>query len=204
MSSALLNLPAHAAHAAPPARWDPRAMLEQTSPTLVRPAGRTHRWTIAPSETTVGFGVSKLRLFTVRGSFGDVAGTIDWEPGPSAPRATAEIEAASVATGIAKRDADLRTPAFLDTEAHPRITFRSTGWQPGAGTRGRLIGELTIRDRTHEIALDADLEIESDGALRFSARCEVDRFDFGVSSAPRGILVGRTVAITLDGVARPA
>ena len=65
-------------------------------------------------------------------------------------RVEAVIRAASIDTGNGMRDDHLRSADFLDVEAFPEITYRSTGLTAGAGTdRWTVHGELThARRRT--------------------------------------------------------
>ena len=67
------------------------------------------------------------------------------------------IDAATIATGIKKRDARLRASDFFDVERHRQIRFelnslRTIGWSDG-----RLRGALQIRD--HSIPIDAPVSI---------------------------------------------
>src|SRR5260370_36106615 len=109
-------------------------------------------WSIDPVRTTVGFAVKNLILLTVRGSFGDAAGTLRLEPddiGRSAVEVV--IKAASIATGMKRRDAHLRSADFLAADRCPDIRFRSTKVQPGTDRDTlRITGLLTIRETSGE------------------------------------------------------
>ena len=56
------------------------------------------------------------------------------------------------ATSILRRSTD-----FFDVERYPEITFRSTRIDFLDGRRFRIVGDLTMRGVTREIALDAQL-----------------------------------------------
>ncbi|MDX6417686.1 MAG: hypothetical protein QOG28_2306 [Trebonia sp.] len=52
------------------------------------------------------------------------------------------ITAASIDTHVAKRDNDLRSARYLDTDTHPAITFASTLLTEYPGNRWGLEGDL--------------------------------------------------------------
>jgi polyisoprenoid-binding protein YceI len=66
------------------------------------------------------------------------------------------IGMASLDTGNPMRDEYVRTEAYLDVERFPEMTFRSTRVELLAGGPQVLVtGDLTIRDITREVTLDA-------------------------------------------------
>ncbi|PRX44022.1 polyisoprenoid-binding protein YceI [Prauserella shujinwangii] len=111
----------------------------------------------------------------------------------SAARAT--VSAASVDTGNAQRDASVRSATYLDAEAHPDITFASTGLARADG-HWTLHGDLTVRGRTRPVALRIDSAHPDGGRVRLGATCEVDRYEFGIT-AMRG-MTGRRLTLRLD------
>ena len=113
------------------------------------------RWQIDPGHTEAAFIGRHFMLTNVRGRFTGVTGTITVteEPGESTVEVT--IDMASVQSGSQARDDHLRSPDFFDTARHPTATFtgRAAGWQ---GTRGLLVGQLTIRGITRPVTLQAE------------------------------------------------
>src|SRR5512133_1599803 len=81
------------------------------------------RWTVRPGETLACFTVRKLGLIRVRGTFTVTDGTVTVAGGRPVA-VTATLDAASVRTGIAKRDADLAGRRFFHTARHPHILVR--------------------------------------------------------------------------------
>lgn len=59
------------------------------------------------------------------GRFNDFGGTVDMD-GSELKGVDIRIEAASIDTGIEKRDKHLRSPDFFDAETHADVTFKST------------------------------------------------------------------------------
>ena len=173
-------------------------------------AGKT-MWKIDPAHSSVEFAVKHMMFTTVRGRFKGVDGTITVdEDNPKNSSVEVDIDAASIDTGSEDRDTHLRSAEFLDVENHPRITFRSRrveGAHAEQGDRFRVTGDLTIRDTTMEVTLDATFEgIGQDpwGGLRagFGATTEIDRRDWGLrwnqALETGGVLVGNNVRIEID------
>jgi len=173
--------------------------------------GGTTTWSIDPTHTLVQFSARHMMITSVKGRFGTLTGEITVNgDSPENSAVTAEIDAASLDTGVQQRDDHLRSPDFLDVEKHPALTFRSTrleGAPSRPGDTFRLVGELTIRGTTREVVLDATYEGSGQdpwGGIRssFSASTTVDRRDFGLTwnqaLETGGILVGNDVRITLD------
>jgi hypothetical protein len=82
-------------------------------------------WELDPADTTIEFAVTHMMLTTVRGRFRTFSGTIRVdERNPDKSRADVTIDAASIDTGVADRDAHLRSADFVDGDNHPKIAFR--------------------------------------------------------------------------------
>jgi polyisoprenoid-binding protein YceI len=114
-------------------------------------------WTIDPAHTQIEFSVRHMGLATVRGRFGAFSGTVvtDGDGRPSG--VSVDVEAASIDTNSADRDAHLRSPDFFDAAAHPTIAFRSTEVRPLGRDRFRVVGDLTMHGVTRPVELDAEV-----------------------------------------------
>ncbi len=163
------------------------------------------------AHTTVEFTVKHMMFTTVRGRFLEVAGSITLdEADPSASSVEVDLGAGSIDTGVADRDAHLRSGDFLDVERHPALTFRSTrveGLKLAEGSSFRVVGDLTIRGVTREVTLDAVYQGRGQdpwGGTRagFDARAVIDRRDWGLewnqALETGGILVGNEVKLELS------
>lgn len=165
-------------------------------------------WTIDGTHTEAGFAVKHLMISTVRGRFGDVQGSISFDPSNLATgSATVTINTASIDTKEAQRDAHLRSADFFDVEKFPTLTFKSRAVQALKGDTFQLVGDLTIKDVTREVVLDVEshgLQNDPWGGERagFSAHTKINRKDFGLTwnatLEAGGLLVGEDVKITLD------
>ncbi|MGS2614087.1 YceI family protein [Micromonospora sp. LZ34] len=158
----------------------------------------------------VGFVARHMMVSKVRGEFADAAATITVAEDPMQSSVTATIQAASIDTKQADRDAHLRSAEFLEVEKYPTLEFRSTGVKSRDGNEFVLLGELTIKDVTRPV----ELEVEFEGVGRspfgqdifgFSASTEIDREEFGltwnVALETGGVLVGKKIKIEIEGEA---
>jgi polyisoprenoid-binding protein YceI len=165
-------------------------------------------WIIDSAHTRAEFAVKHMMIATVRGQFTDIQGTVDFdEQTPAKSKIDVKIGAASVNTREEKRDAHLKSPDFFDADKYPYLRFKSKKVQVASENTGRVIGDLTIRDVTHEIVLD----VEYNGAQKspwgthnagFSATAKINRKDWdlnwNVALETGGWLVGDEVKINIE------
>src|SRR5213592_2324962 len=79
-----------------------------------------------PQHTTAQFTVKHMVVTTVRGEFGKVDSTLDWnKDDPTKSKVDLKIDASSVDTHVEKRDAHLKSADFFDAAKCPEITFKS-------------------------------------------------------------------------------
>ena len=179
-----------------------------SSTTTSAPASTLTAWSIDPAHSHVEFSVKHLMIATVRGRFGIVRGTVySDDADPAKGRAEIEIDAESIDTRENQRDTHLRSADFFDVQQFPHITFRSTRVTDVKGDHFKLVGDLTIRGVTREVALD----VTSEGRNRdpwggeragFSATTRIKRSDFGLTwnqaLETGGVVVGDEIKISLD------
>lgn len=93
-----------------------------------------------------------MMISKVRGRFGSFTGTVDFnEASPGSSSVDIQIAAASIDTRDERRDGHLKSPDFLNAEAFPQLTFKSSRVEEVDSTHGRIVGDLTIRDVTREV-----------------------------------------------------
>jgi polyisoprenoid-binding protein YceI len=167
-------------------------------------------WEIDSDHTEIGFEVKHLMISKVRGRFGSASGRIALdEDDRTRSMVEVSVAAASIDTDQRQRDEHLRSVDFLDAAQYPVLSFRSTRIEEveEGGDGFRLIGELTIRNVTREVALEVREEGRATdpwGGERaaFSATTSIDRRDFGMTwneaLEAGGILVGNEVRISLE------
>ena len=111
-----------------------RTLAAASALLLASTAAHAETWQIDPTHTRVGFRVSHMMVSSVEGSFPDVSGTLDLQPGKlSDAKVSVEVTMNTVSTGNDQRDEHLRTSDFLDVANHPTMTFSSTGLKAKRG-----------------------------------------------------------------------
>jgi polyisoprenoid-binding protein YceI len=161
-------------------------------------------YTIDPAHSTAHFVVRHMMITNVRGSFGKVTGTVQYDSeNPAATAIDATIDATSINTNEPQRDAHLRSADFLDTDKFPTITFQSTRFDGE-----KVTGNLTIHGVTRPVTLTVDgptpAEKDPWGNVRIgaSATTKIKRSDFGLTwnaaLETGGIVVGDELKIEIE------
>ena len=159
-----------------------------------------------PAHTRVGFVARHMMVSKVRGSFKDASGEIVVAEEPTASTVSVTIQAASIDTGV--------EPGTITCAVRTSSTWRSIPTSLSAApawsrprTVSRLRGDLTIKDVTREVTLDAEFEGLARSpwgqeVIGFTATTEIDREDFGVTwnqvLETGGALVGKKVKIEIE------
>ncbi len=115
-----------------------------------------------------------------------------------------DIKAASLRTGIRKRDEHLHSADFFEAEKFPDITVVVTGGADAIdGDTLDLRADLTIKNTTRPLTLRVSVTPVGDGGMRLSTQASVDRQDFGVDGNMAG-MIGDNATISGDLVFRHA
>ena len=166
-------------------------------------AGTKTAWKLDPAHTLVEFSAKHLMITTVKGRITDIEGVIySDEKDLKNSSVEATLKAVSLDTRTDQRDQHLRSADFLDVERYPDILFKSIRVEAGTDRdMFNVVGELTIRDKSREIALNANAVDHScspqgEEVVYYTAMTVVDRFDFGITYG-RGVL-GRKLEIVIN------
>ena len=210
-------------------------VLGQTAPTTQPPAGQApaaqpaaapqaqpqrppqpplgpNDWAIDANHSAANFSVRHNVVSTVRGKLGAISGKIEFDgKDVTSVKADVAVDMQAIDTQNDRRDNHLRSPDFFDVANHPTLTFKSKRVEPGSAGTFKLIGDLTIRGNTKEVALAVDGPspiVQSAGRnggvtvlTGASATTKISRKEFGVlwnnliESMP---VVGDEVTITID------
>jgi len=166
-------------------------------------------WQIDPMHSVANFKIKHMMISDVLGNFRDVKGTLQLnEENLANSKVDVTIGAASIDTGVDKRDAHLKSADFFDVEKYPNLTFTSKQVKPAGKDTLTLIGDLTIHGVTKEVVLSVSgptAEIKDPwGNLRRAAKgtTQINRKDFGLTwnaaLEAGGVLVGDEVTIEID------
>ena len=166
-------------------------------------------WALDPAHTNVEFTVRHMMISNVKGQFQKTSGTVTVNGSdPTSAKIDATIDATSIDTRVDKRDAHLKSPAFLDVDKFPTITFKSNKVEADGPGKWKVKGDLTL----HGVTKPVVLEVESTGTpisdpmgntrAGASATTKISRKDFGLTwNQPLetgGVMVGDEVAISID------
>jgi len=196
---------ARAAHVPSRGWFDLSQVVLARAEEAVLPA--TGAWVIDPAHSIVRATARHLGLSRVDGRFTAFARTLLVADPVEDSAVEVSIEASSIDTANAERDAHLRSADFLDAEQFPSLHYRSTGVVRHDDEHWTLHGLLTIRDITREVPLQvtyAGTAPDPWGGTRmaFVASAELARADYEMRwnmGLPTGLaLVGPTLRIDLE------
>ena len=172
------------------------------------------RWEIDPNHTNVTISAKHMMITTVRGTLRVKSGWIEFdERDPERGHVEVELDATSVNTGVEMRDNDMRSDKFLDVAQYPTITFKSTEVEQRDERRARIVGDLTIRGVTRQVALETEFQGRgkspwNDERISFTATTTLDRRDWGmvwnVPLEAGGFLVGNDFKVEIEVQAKTA
>ena len=183
-------------------------------PAAAVPALGPNQWRIDSAHSAANFSVRHLMVSTVRGQLGRISGIVEYDgKDVRSVKADVTIDVNGINTHEPKRDAHLRSADFFDAASHPNVTFKSKRVEPGADGAFKLIGDLTIRGTTKEVALDVQAPATVVKGQRgfvtgTTATTRIKRLEYGLkynAMVEAGPVVGDEVTITIDlEIGRPA
>ena len=195
---------AQAGQAQPPTA--PPAQAQQPPRPPQPPLGPT-QWRIDTGHSAANFSVRHNVVSTVRGQLGPITGVIEYDGKDiNSVKADVAVDMTKINTQNERRDNHLRTDDFFNVEKFPTLTFKSKRVESVSAGKFRLVGDLTIRDKTNEVVLDVEgpspvMKSQRGVLTGASATTKISRKAFGVlwnnliESMP---VVGDEVTITID------
>lgn len=150
------------------------------------PAAPSATWKQDRAHSQVQFSVTHLVISEVTGAFKDFDVTLTQDKDDfSGSTLEATIKAASIFTDNDVRDKHLRSEDFFNAEKFPAISFKSTSFEKTGENSYKISGNLTIRDVTKPIVLDAKYQGQitdpwGNQKAGFKATGSINRLDFGV------------------------
>ncbi|GEJ58850.1 YceI family protein [Anaeromyxobacter diazotrophicus] len=165
-------------------------------------------WQVDGAHSSVNLTVRHMVISKVRGHFAKWSAKLALDTADLA-RSSVEvaIDAASIDTGVADRDQHLRSPDFLDAQKYPALTYKSRRVEVLSPERLRIVGDLTIRNVTREVALEVEYGGQGKdpwGNQRagFTATASLNRKDFGLTwnqaLETGGVLVADRVDVEIE------
>src|SRR5437016_1555060 len=158
-----------------------------TMTTLATPQVAT-TWNIDPAHSVAEFKVKHMMISNVKGQFAKVSGTLTLDESElTNSRIDALIEAASIETRDAQRDAHLKSPDFFDVEKFPTLAFKSSRISLVRDGELAVDGDLTIRGLTRKVTFKVEgptppaKDPWGNTRVAVSATTKINRKDFGLT-----------------------
>jgi len=168
----------------------------------------TGDYSIDPSHSRIGFSARHAMVTRVRGTFNEFAGTGHLDAAdPSRSHLELTIQAKSIDTRSADRDAHLRSNDFFDMDTYPEIRFESTRVEAVDPETFRVTGDLTIKDVTRPVTIDFEYTgnaVDPFGSHRLGLEggVRINRKDWGVNwnaaLEAGGVLVSEKVDLEFE------
>jgi polyisoprenoid-binding protein YceI len=156
-------------------------------------------WNLVPDRSAVVFRIRNLwGLIQVKGRFTEVSGD-GQVTAKGAVFGRLDIRAASLRTGIRKRDEHLKSADFFDVEQFPDISVVVTAVQPATGNAADLRATFIIKGVEAPLPLPAKITVLSDGSVRVSAETKIELARFNLGWNRLG-MIGKTATASADAV----
>jgi polyisoprenoid-binding protein YceI len=161
-------------------------------------------WAVDPMHSEVQFKVKHLVISTVTGFFRSFEGSVETASEDfDGAEVAFKLDVSSIDTNQADRDNHLKSDDFFNAEQFPYITFEN-GKLKKQGEDYVLEGDLTMRDVTKRVSLDATLGgvmVDPYGNTKagFEVNGSVNRKEFGLNwngvTEAGGVVVGDQVKL---------
>jgi polyisoprenoid-binding protein YceI len=144
---------------------------------------------IDPTHAWVSFKTNHGGWSNAHGIFKTVNGTIAFDKADvTKSNISLKIDANSIDTNFDQRNADLKSPDFLNTAEFPEITFTSTAIEKTGDKTAKVTGDLSLAGTVKPVVLDVTWNAESPlpwdaNTIKtgFSATGRFSGLDFGIN-----------------------
>jgi polyisoprenoid-binding protein YceI len=144
----------------------------------------TKTWALDPTHSELQFKVKHLMITNVTGQFKSITASVNSED-ENFKNAEVSFSAQinSIDTANEQRDGHLKSADFFDGEKFPEIKFVSKSYN---ASEGKVTGDLTIKDVTKAITLDAEFSGTNkdpwgNQKAGFSINGKINRTDFNLN-----------------------
>jgi polyisoprenoid-binding protein YceI len=152
-----------------------------TLETLLNDPDMSGVWNLVPDRSAITFKVRNMwGLLNVKGRFTEFSGDGQLT-GKGAVFGRLDIRAASLSTGIGRRDNHLRSADFFDVERFPDISVVVTAVHPTKGKAADLRASFTIKGITAPLSLPVTITELDDGSIQIAGEAKVDRSQFDLA-----------------------
>lgn len=160
-------------------------------------------YTLDPTHTLIIFRVMHMGFSPFAGAFDATEGTLDFNADdPAASALSITVKADSVDTNSDHLDDGLKDAKMFDVGTYPDVTFTATEIEVTGDDTGTITGDLTIKDVTKPVTLNARLTgygvhpMKNAKTLGFYADTKITRSEFGLNEWLG--LVGDAVTLSIS------
>jgi polyisoprenoid-binding protein YceI len=166
-------------------------------------------WKIDAEHSTARFQVRHLMISNVSGEITGISGKFTMN-GDDVKSLTMDgtLDMKTLTTHSTKRDEHLRSDDFFATNKYPTMKFKSKKVTDVAGDSFKVVGDLTIKDKTKEVTLDSKgftptvKDPWGNTKRGFTATTTINRKDWGINWNKTldggGVAVGDDVNVTIE------
>jgi polyisoprenoid-binding protein YceI len=170
-----------------------------TLETLLHDPEMAGAWTLVRDRSAITFKIRNMwGLVNVKGRFTDFTGDGQLS-GNEAVFGRVDIRAASIDTGIGRRDKHLRSADFFDVDRFGEISVVVTAVHPTKGKGADLRADLTIKGVTAEVTLPVTISELEDGSIRITGEIKLDRDRFDLGWNRLGMM-SSTATVAVDAI----
>jgi polyisoprenoid-binding protein YceI len=143
------------------------------------PAAGAAPYAIQPDKSALTFTYKQMGV-PVEGRFKKFGARIDFDPArPAAAKAEIEVDPASIDTGLAEADDEVRGKNWFDVKNFPQAKFVATAVKALGGNRYEAAGKMTIHGQTHDVVAPFTFTPQGNGAV-FDGSFVIKRADYGI------------------------
>jgi polyisoprenoid-binding protein YceI len=170
-----------------------------TLETLLSDPDTSGVWNLVPDRSAITFKIKNMwGLLNVKGRFTEFTGDGQLT-GKGAVFGRLDIRAASLSTGIGRRDQHLRSADFFDVERFGEISVVVTAVHPTQGRAADLRVSFTIKGITAPLPLPVTITELDDGSIQISGETKVDRSQFDLGWNKFG-MIGATATAAAEAI----
>ncbi|ORA19462.1 YceI family protein [Mycobacterium arosiense] len=170
-----------------------------TLETLLHDPDMAGVWNLVRDRCAITFKIRNMwGLLNVKGRFTDFTGDGQLT-GKGAVFGRVDIRAASLDTGIGRRDTHLRSADFFDVDRFGEISVVVTGVHPTKGKAADLRATFTIKGVSEEVTLPVTISELEDGSIRITGETKLDRDQFDLGWNRLG-MISSTAKVVADAI----
>jgi polyisoprenoid-binding protein YceI len=165
----------------------------------------TGRYAVETGHSLVLFAISHQDLTEYYGRFDRLSGSLNYDAAePEKSAVSVSIDMTSVDVPSRELTETLGGDGVFDAKDFPAATFKSTSIVRTGPSTGKITGDLTIKNVTKPVTLDATFEggrlnaMSDSYALGFHATTTIKRTDFGITGMRWEPFVGDDVTLTIE------